>query len=303
MGALSPLQLVIGSALLTLVGLVLLAAKAWQAQLHANNAERLIALTRPEALESSIGVTARLLRFVGARLIGERDRRDTTILLHAAGFHRPEAPALFILLRLGLAIVATGAMTAWVVLYATQDSARLWPVAAGGAAWLLPKMFLGSRGVARQARVRKEMSFLCDLMRLVLESGLSLDQCLRYVAAVCPRTSPSLSHGMHLLIQDIDKGMAYHAAIERWGERLGIPDGRELAAVFQQSLTYGTELAPLLRAFAEEWSERRVAAAREAAGRKATRLTAVMVVFFLPPLMILVISPSVVSVLTMSGGN
>lgn len=303
MDTLSPLHLVAASVVLTLIGGALLAVKVWQAQIRAASAERLAVLTRKGGAEAASGFSARLLKFVGDRLTGERDRRDTGALLHAAGFHRPEAPALFILLRFGLAVIGTGTMAFWVALYVPQDSAKLWPIGVGAAAWLLPKMILGSFAVSRQARVRREMSFLCDLMRLVLESGLSLDQCLRYVAAVCPRTSPSLSHGLHLLIQDIDKGMAYHTAIERWGERLGIPDGRELAAVFQQSLAYGTELAPLLRSFAQEWSERRVSAARESAGRKATQLTAVMVLFFLPPLMILVISPSVISVLSVSGGN
>ena len=87
-------------------------------------------------------------------------------------------------------------------------------------------------------------------------------------------------------------GAPYDTALEKWGQRIGLEESRELAAMFKQSLVHGTELSSSLRRFANDLSERRLMSARESVGKKSAQLTVVMVMFFLPALIILLGGPA-----------
>lgn len=294
-GAAQAAWLLMGAGLLVLAGGAMLGGGAWQERRRHRVGERLTVLVGAAPPEAGPRGLVRLLH----RLLGDQGRRHLATRLHAAGFHHPEAPALFHALRLACTLALTaGAGLALMV----ASHGRPWQTAtavgaAAVAGYLLPRVLLDARGVARQARVRREMGFLADLMALVLESGVSLDQCLRYVGLASARTAPSVQHSFRMLMDELDKGVAYDTAMERWGDRLGIPEGREFAFIFRQSLLYGAEMGPLLHNFSQEWADRRVMSAREAAGRAATKLTVILVGFMLPPLLVLLTAPALSSVL------
>src|SRR6185312_11777505 len=97
------------------------------------------------------------------------------------------------------------------------------------------------------------------------------------------RTQRTLS----ALVDDLQKGMDYDLALDRWAARLGVFGARDLAALLKQSLIYGAEIGPSLRDYVREFGDRRLAAARGAAGRQTTMMTMVMVIFLMPAVMIM----------------
>jgi tight adherence protein C len=107
------------------------------------------------------------------------------------------------------------------------------------------------------------------------------------------RAAPIVRMAVAQLVDEIQRGMSYDAALARWADRLGVNGARELAGVLRQSLSQGTELAGTLREFAREFGERRVFAARESIGRKTTQMTIAMLVLLMPALMIVLAGPAV----------
>jgi tight adherence protein C len=146
-------------------------------------------------------------------------------------------------------------------------------------------------GNKRQRAMLAEFPFLLDLMLMMLESGISLDQCFRSIARDEAGTAPRLNPSIRQLVEDLDRGMSYEAALDRWSQRVAVPSSKDLAALFQQALFQGIELSPALRQFVREFTERRVAAAREAMGRIAVQMVMVMVLFFMPSLFIVMVGP------------
>jgi tight adherence protein C len=106
---------------------------------------------------------------------------------------------------------------------------------------------------------------------------------------------PLVRQTVQLLVEDLQRGMDYDMALDRWRERLGVNGGRELAALFKQTLLHGTELGAGLREFVREFADRRVSTARESIGRKTTQMTIVMIAFLMPALFIVLCSPAIVS--------
>jgi tight adherence protein C len=137
---------------------------------------------------------------------------------------------------------------------------------------------------------------------MLLESGVSLDQCFRSIARDEASTAPRLNPSLRALVEDIDRGMNYEVALDRWAARVGVASSKDLAALFQQGLLQGIELSAALRQFIREFTERRVVASREAMGKITVKLVVVMVLFFMPALFIVIAGPPVVTLLDTMGG-
>lgn len=237
-------------------------------------------------------------------LVGTGKDRDEIVRgLRAAGYYDPRAVALFGILRLAATVLAMAgvALALWLA-GAWSGFARFYPLAAGGVVYILSKTVLRWRASARMRRVNAELPFTLDMLLLMLESGISLDQCFRSIAQAEGGAIPQIKQSMRALVEDIQRGMAYDQALARWADRLGVDGARELASMFRQTLQNGTELGGALREFVKEFFDRRVTTARESIGRKTTQMTLVMVAFLMPALFIVLGAPAAVSIVaTLSG--
>lgn len=265
---------------------------------------RLVAIADRSAA-ADVGSIAWLLPFERVLVAGAKDREEITQALRSAGHYEAEAVLVFAGLRFTaaiLALVGTG-LGLWLTGH-WGGMARFLPLAAGGVTYVGAKSALQWRASIRQRRVAAELPFVLDLMLLMLESGISLDQCFRSIAQMSNGAIPLVRQSIRLLVEDIQRGMPYDQAFDRWADRLGVNGGRELTAMFKQTMFHGTELGPALREFVREFADKRVSAVRESIGRKTTQMTVVMIIFLMPALFIVLCSPAVVTIFrTLSKGS
>lgn len=257
---------------------------------------------RLDALEMGDGAPG----MTGPRLRPDRSRLATILAggtaarveiethLSAAGYLSRSGALVFGLIRLGVTLAMGLGLHTLLVLAGAPAALRVaLPIAAAAALFLLARLVLHMSSARRARRIRAELPFTLDILVMMVESGASLDQCFRSFAANEGRAAPLVRIAVAALVEDIQRGMPYDLALTRWADRLGVDGGRELATVLRQSLSQGTELAPTLREFAREFSERRIFSAREAIGRKTTQMTIAMLVLLMPALMIVLAGPAV----------
>ncbi|MBW8725521.1 MAG: type II secretion system F family protein [Inquilinus limosus] len=260
---------------------------------------RLTRLSEQPQEGAASGQIAWLRPFEPILVGGGKDREEILRHLRAAGYYDPGALMVFAGLRFAamlLTILGTG-LALW-LLGLWSGVARFYPLAAGGVVYIAAKVVLRSLASVRLRRVNAELPFVLDVLLLMLESGISLDQCFRSVAQGDGNAMPHVRQSMRALVEDLQRGMAYDQALDRWADRLGVPGIREVAALFKQTLLYGTELGPALREFVREFSDRRVSSAKESIGRKTTQMTIVMIIFLMPALFIVLTAPAIVTILT-----
>jgi tight adherence protein C len=236
------------------------------------------------------------LQWLGARAPGASDGTLRACLAKAGYFH-PAALPVFVALRL--------LCTATIFFAALfKDGATPAPLTLSLAiflAFFCSRLFVivvKMRGEARQHVIRRELPPVVDVLLMVLNSGVSIDQGLRYAADLVAGTAPLVTEVLHRYIAEIDGGVPYETAFERMGQRFGIDEGYDLAALIKQSLMQGGEILGSLERFGEEVSEKRVAHAREQIGRKSILLTIVMLFFFMPVLLIILAGPAVSDILS-----
>jgi len=84
------------------------------------------------------------------------------------------------------------------------------------------------------------------------EGGQSLDQAFRFFLDMCSQALPRIASVQRILVADINNGVSYEKAIQRWVDNISVEEVRPLSSLFIDSLTHGTELVPHLRQFAND---------------------------------------------------
>lgn len=285
---------------ITLLGLALLAASvvmlvhSYRGAPRANLDRRLARLTATgDAVPQSLGWVKICERVLTT---SARDREEIAAGLQAAGRESQAGVALFALLRLGICTVGAGAGA----IYAASSGLPggrivIYAISGGAVGFLATKSLLRARGRAGQRQVYRELPFLLDTLLLLLESGISLDQSFRYLVQQRLGGLDRTRRTLVGLVDDLQNGMAYDLALMRWADRLAVPGARDLAGLFGQALLHGTEIGPALREYIREFTDRRTAGARAGVGKKTTMMTAVLVIFLMPAVMIMLAGPAVVT--------
>lgn len=239
--------------------------------------------------------TLRLPTILGAE---GRDRSSLEKQLQLAGYQDPRAINHFLWLRLATTILA--ALLAALlcrIAWGGWLSRPMLIIIAAGLAFVGARQALNLLASGRARKITAEFPFLLDLMLMMLESGVSLDQCFRSIARDEQVAVPHHGQLIALLVTDLDRGMRYELALDRWAARVAVSGAKELASLFRQAMFQGIELAPALREFAREFTQRRVARAREAMGGITVRMVVLMILFFMPALFIVLGGPPVVAIL------
>ncbi|WP_232495843.1 type II secretion system F family protein [Novosphingobium kaempferiae] len=240
----------------------------------------------------------RNLKAPRALLAQGRDRQEIEKRLRAAGYFEPGALDVFVALRLAATLLVMLASMATCFAVTGNPLRPIFPTfALTGLTYIGAKYALQMRATARERVLTAEFPFLLDLMLMMLESGVSLDQCFRGIARDERVAVPNHAKLVAMLVEDLDRGQDYQVAFDRWATRVGVQGSRELAALFRQSLFQGMELVPALREFIREFSQRRVARAREQIGKITVRMVVLMLVFFMPALFIVLAGPPVAAIL------
>ncbi|PWR21141.1 type II secretion system F family protein [Zavarzinia aquatilis] len=190
--------------------------------------------------------------------------------------------------------IALGVIGFGVALFlAKMNTAILTGVAGFAIGYLGPRYYLSSVAKARRRRIERELPFLIDMLLLLVRSGASIEQAFRHLTQEEADGLGTIKGTLERLVNDIDQGKGYEVSLQRWGARLAIDEGREFSALLIQSLAHGTELTSALKIFSDTLIERRMNAARMTIGQRMTQLTVVMMLFMMPPLLIVIAGPAV----------
>lgn len=190
--------------------------------------------------------------------------------------------------------IALGVIGFGVALFlAKMNTAILAGVGGFAIGYLGPRYYLSSLARARRRRIERELPFLIDMLLLLVRSGASIEQAFRHLTQEEADGLGTIKGTLDRLVNDIDQGKGYEVSLQRWGARLAIDEGREFSALLIQSLAHGTELTAALKIFSDTLIERRMNAARMTIGQRMTQLTVVMMLFMMPPLLIVIAGPAV----------
>ena len=176
----------------------------------------------------------------------------------------------------------------------------LMPAAAG---YYLPTYWVQRRLQTRQQNITEGFPDALDMMLVCVEAGQSLDQSIARVAKEIGPAYPDLAEEFEIVSQETRAGKERVTVLRDMSERVGLPDITSFVTTMIQSATFGTSIAEALRVYSAEMRDKRVMRAEEKANTLPTKLTLGTMLFTVPPLMVILIGPSIHGVMKAFGGG
>ena len=225
-----------------------------------------------------------------------------------AGYRSKNAVRIFHFcqLVLGVGLLAIGTIYALVQSQTaplTTNQMLMYTVLPGAIGYYIPKYWINKRLKERQAEIVSGFPDALDMMLVCVEAGQSLDQSIIRVAKESRAGYPALAEEFEIVAQEVKAGKERVSVLKDMSERVGISDVASFVTTLVQSATFGTSIAEALRIYSAEMRDKRVMRAEEKANTLPTKLTLGTMMFCLPPLLVILIGPSLYGIATQLGGG
>ncbi|SMR71246.1 tight adherence protein C [Aliiroseovarius halocynthiae] len=178
----------------------------------------------------------------------------------------------------------------------TTQARMMWILGPGALGYLFPKYWVTRRVEERQEEITNGFPDALDMMLVCVEAGQSLDQAILRVAKEIRPSYPALSDEFTIVSNETKAGKDRVQVLRDMAERSGVADVASFVTVMIQSATFGTSIAEALRVYAGEMRDKRVMRAEEKANKLPTKMTLATMMLTVPPLLIILIGPSVYGV-------
>jgi tight adherence protein C len=159
-----------------------------------------------------------------------------------------------------------------------------------------PEVFLSNQIAKRQASMRLAFPDALDLLLICVESGMSIEHAFRKVSTEIGVQSVPLAEEFALCTAELSYLAERRLAYENLAMRTGLESVKSVATALVQAERYGTPLGTALRTLAQESRDQRMNAAEKKAAALPPKLTVPMILFFLPVLFVVILTPALVQV-------
>lgn len=220
--------------------------------------------------------------------------------LMRAGLRGPKAETAFLLGRMLTPLI----LMALALLYLFVNSKLALPFAAKACiviagAYLgikLPEIYLSNITAKRQASMRSAFPDAMDLLLICVETGMSIEHAFRRVANEIGPSSIPLAEELALTTAELSYLQDRRSAYENLAKRTALESIKSVSTVLIQAERYGTPLGSALRVLAQESRDQRMIAAEKKAASLPPKLTVPMIVFFMPALFIVILTPALIQI-------
>ena len=160
----------------------------------------------------------------------------------------------------------------------------------------LPVLLLKNRTIKRQQSIKRAWPDALDLMLLCVEAGMSVEHAFKRVSKEIGLQSAELAEELTLTTAELSFLEDRTRAYDNLGKRTGLDNVKAVMTSLIQADRYGTSVGQSLRVMAEEGREARMMEAEKKAAALPPKLTVPLILFILPVLFIVIISPALIRV-------
>jgi tight adherence protein C len=159
-----------------------------------------------------------------------------------------------------------------------------------------PEIYLSNLTSKRQLSMRRAFPDALDLLLICVESGMSIELAFRKVSTEIGGQSVPLAEELALCTAELSYLSERRQAYENLATRTGLESVKSVSTALIQAERYGTPLGTALRTLAQESRDQRMNEAEKKAAALPPKLTVPMILFFLPVLFVVIMTPAVISV-------
>lgn len=162
-----------------------------------------------------------------------------------------------------------------------------------------PPVWLRRRIAARQRAIRHGFPHALDMMQVAIEAGLGFDSALARVANELKHAHPALAEEFVIVGLELRAGKAREQVLDDLADRTQVDAIAVFTKAIIQSIAFGTSIASTLQVYAREMRHQRMIMAEERANQLPVKMSVIMVVFLLPTIFLMALSPVIIRLVRM----
>ncbi|KQP96691.1 MULTISPECIES: type II secretion system F family protein [unclassified Methylobacterium] len=159
-----------------------------------------------------------------------------------------------------------------------------------------PELYLLNASSKRQTEIRSAWPDALDLTLICVESGMSVEHAFRRVSAEVSGQSIVLAEELAVLTAELSYLPDRRMAFENLASRIGLDQIKAVTTALIQAERYGTPVGQALRVLSQESRDMRMNEAEKKAAALPPKLTVPMILFFLPVLFVVILTPAMIQV-------
>jgi tight adherence protein C len=175
-------------------------------------------------------------------------------------------------------------------------------IALSGFGAFLPNIYLKNKIDKRKLVIQRAWPDALDLMLICVESGMSIEGAFQRVAEEIGVQSVELAEELSLTTAELSYLSERRIAYENLAKRTGVDGVKNVMMALIQAERYGTPVGSAIRTMADDTREMRMQLAEQKAASLPPKLTVPMIIFFLPVLFFIIMSPAIMQVFEKFGG-
>jgi tight adherence protein C len=214
-------------------------------------------------------------------------------LLYAGSPRGLDAARLLTLQFVLASIVGGLVLVVRLVAQQTLLAAVVTALAIGAIAFLLPVLWVSHLATKRQARIRRELPDMLDMLLISVEAGLGFDAA---VAKIVLRTPGPLGEEFGRMLQDGQAGLGRREALKRMAERNNVTELNAFILAMVQADVFGISVSNILRAQSHELRVKRRQRAEEMAQKAPAKMVFPLILCILPATLVVVGGPAVIAI-------
>ncbi|WP_264046234.1 type II secretion system F family protein [Methylobacterium flocculans] len=236
-------------------------------------------------------------RFSLERWLGTETARKQLMM---AGYRSPGSETSFLFFRLVTPILLGVLAIFYLFVLGVLNQPFMIRVMLVIAALLLgikaPELYLLNTSKKRQTEIRSAWPDALDLTLICVESGMSVEHAFRRVSAEIVSQSVVLAEELAVLTAELSYLPDRRVAFENFANRIGLDQVKGVMTALIQAERYGTPVGQALRVLSQESRDARMNEAEKKAAALPPKLTVPMILFFLPVLFVVILTPAMIQV-------
>lgn len=213
--------------------------------------------------------------------------------LRQAGFSNTDY--VHLIMPIKYSVLAFGELILSIAYYTSLLSGTAWIV--GAAVWgmlviIVPDMYLQSKIKARVHRISTQMPYLLDLMAVCVQTGMTIEASLSYLAKEMSGFDKDLTQVLTKM-NERSRMVGLEKALDEMYIEIPSNEMRSFVMTLTQSMHYGSSIYSVLTTLASDIREVQMLGLEERIGKLAAKMSVPLIVFIMIPIVILIAAPGV----------
>jgi tight adherence protein C len=251
----------------------------------------------PRSGESRV---ADMLDRMGGSGLGRRLQlrdEEVRLLLQQAGWGGNTPRSLYLMAVVLCPLLLMAGVLIVLAMPSHAETSPLLPLAfAGGIGFLLPKRVLAHYAGKRRDRLSGEVILFIQLIRILFDSGLTVEQSLRVVCREGRNIVPVLAAELDGVLAHTDSGLDLAEELEKLSRRLAVGELSDCCNVLRQMVRQGGSARASLLTLKQLFEDRRLTSLQEKVSKLSAKMSLVMMLLLFPALLIILAGPGFLAI-------